>query len=163
MKKISSSVGSRNLDLSLGLIDINIGGYSQHHIDVRSGAVTTGMQKLADRFVVTLFNQAGSTKHDDQFGTYLIQGILVGSSMNFGVVQSNIAIAVERAKSQIIDDDNSPGYKDVLPDDERLEDAVCDSVEYDAKTGVLRMYVSLTNVVGEDYTYVLPVNLAFFG
>lgn len=160
MQNVSSNLGILPLDISLG--DVAVGtGYARHALGLGNGKVSAGMQKLADRFIVTLFNILGTTKHDATFGTELIPGIAVGSSMNFGVLQSNIAVAVSEAELQIQADDENEVYTDVLPDTEKLASAVCDEVEYDVKAGAIRLYVSLTSEAGESYTYILPANLAF--
>ena len=160
MKGKTSNFGARPLGLSLGDFG-SAPGEGRHWQDFGTGKATAGMQKLADRFVVVLFNMLGSTKHDAEFGTELIPGIAIGSSMNFGVVQSNVAAAVSDAVSQIISDDADSAYTDSQEPDETLESAVCESVEYETGTGVLRLYVTLTSAAGEEYTYVLPANLEF--
>ncbi len=161
MDRVSSVIGTKNLDVSLGLMELGINTYTRHQINLDPGYITAGMQKLADRFIITLFNLLGSTKHDENFGTELVTDVMIGSAMNFGIVQSNVAIAVSSAASQIISDDESEDYQDTQDEDEMLDSAVCDSVEYDVKTGALKLYVTLTNKAGEEYTYVLPVNLEF--
>lgn len=161
MKNMTSNVAVKSLDLGLGDLVPTVNTYSRHYIELGNGKVTTGMQKVADRFTVTFLNMVGSTEHDPDFGTGLIAGISIGSSMNFGVLQSNIAVAVSEAEQQIIYDDTDDIYKDSQPDDEKLASAVCDAVEYVPKFGVLKIYVTLTNVAGEEYTYVLPANLLF--
>lgn len=163
MQEVSSFVGLHPKGICLGdLLDVpSSTKYVPRDLDFSAGKVSVGMQNLADRFIVTLFNILGSTKHDPDFGTSLMSDLLLGSSMNFGVVQSAVAVAVSEAERQIILDDENGSYSDGAGDDEMLESAVCDNVLYNPGGSVLKMYVSLTSKAGESYTYVLPANLAF--
>jgi len=159
MDKYTANLGTKNLDISLyALSELPSSRYQQVHPDPVN-SVSAGMQKLADRFVVTLLNQRGSTKHDSRFGTTLLQNMLLGSSLNFGAVQTAAAIAVSQAETQLRDDDASDVYTDNAGPDEKLYSAICTDVGYDPKDGIVRLYVSLTNEAGESYTYILPANL----
>lgn len=160
MRSISTNIGNKPVSLVFGLSEISTGSYARRPTNFGGGKVASGIQALIDRFTITLFNQAGSTKHDESFGTRLIEETIIGSSMNFGYVQSAVAIAVERAASIIRNEDSSNPDTAALPLSERLKSAVCNSVEYNTKTGTIKMYVSLTSQAGEDYIYTLPVDLA---
>lgn len=162
MKDYTRNLGTRDVGISFGdLAGLPSTDYRQRHLDIGTNEVSAGMQKLADRFILVLFSIAGSTKHDETYGTSLMSGLLFGSSMNFGLVQSAAAIAVAEAAAQLSNEDSmavSP-YTEELRDDEMLESAECTGVSYNPKESVLRLYVSLTNKAGESYTYMLPASL----
>lgn len=162
MKAVSRNVGTKGLDLSLlQPTEFPSTAFQRMDMGVGSNAVSAGLQQLADRFTLILFTPSGSLGHDKRFGTDLLKNLVIGSSLDFGAVQTAAALAVLQAERQILDEDgleNSP-YTDAHGDDARLDSAVCTDVSYEPSSGTLKLYVSLTNKAGESYTYILPANL----
>lgn len=162
MQGTSRNIGLKAVDISLlQLSETPSDVYQQMGMELGSNQASPGLQKLANRFVMVLFTPLGAVKHDPDFGTTLLQNLSIGSSLNFGAVQTEVALAILQAERQLKQEDelvDSP-YSDVPDPDEQLESAVCTDVSYEPRGGILRLYVSLTNKAGESYTYILPANL----
>lgn len=162
MKDFTSNIGTKAVDLSLlQLSNFPSDEYQKMGMDLGANQASPGLQKLVNRFVLILFTPVGTVQHDPAFGTTLMQNLSIGSSLNFGAVQTAAGLAVLQAERQIKKEDSlavSP-YSDKPTPDEELESAVCTDVSYEPRGGILRLYVSLTNKVGESYTYILPANL----
>ena len=162
MARISENVGTKGLDLSLlQLTERPSTSFQRMDMNLGANAVSAGMQKLADRFSLILFTPVGAVGHDPEFGTTLMQDLVMGSSLNFGAVQTAAALSVLQAERQLLDEDGmeEDPYSDNLGDDGKLDSAVCTDVSYEPSTRTLKLYVSLTNKAGESYTYILPANL----
>jgi len=122
--------------------------------------VVTGMQKLAQRFTVLLLTILEDVHLDPTQGTTLMQDLLWGAAQNAGTVAGVVSFALLDTVTQLRDEEGEDELYGELPDDEKIDTAILEDFDVDVTNGSIFLRVALTNQVGEDYTYVLPIAVA---
>ncbi len=118
----------------------------------------TGIQKMAQRYVLALTTAIGSVRFDETFGTAFWSNIQRGSAQNAGMMRAAFAFASLDAQRLLAADNLRDGYGDI-PADERLVSAELTDFNMDSASGTLYLKVDLTSAAGTAYTYELPVEL----
>jgi hypothetical protein len=130
---------SGDILLAPSLADPSTGGY-----------VITGIQKLAQRFIVELFREQGTTTFRPGLGTTFLTEARYGSFRTQADVISAFARAVSQIRvnlqAQESDDD---------PDDERFLDAEVLSVVVESER--VAIYANLISRAGRDRQFVFPI------
>jgi hypothetical protein len=117
------------------------------------GLICTGVQKVAQTWLILFLTEEGSVLGDvnrgTQFLTYLRQGrIQTGSD-----VESYFAIASDKVKRTMDIDAEGRG----LPDDERLDDAFLRDFEISQALSRLYLKVYIRTIAGEGREIFVPV------
>jgi hypothetical protein len=116
--------------------------------------VTTGIQKVAQRFVLGLLTEKGSQFHDPSYGTYFLRELKLGGSNNnarFQLVFNNASVDILSQQNVRLTGDE--------PDDEVLASVVLQSFSFPTPDKLM-MTVKLLSRAGESRVVRLPVTLA---
>lgn len=116
--------------------------------------VTTGIQKISQRFLIGLMTELGSQTHEPGFGTLFMIEVKYGAANSSAKFQ----IAFRNAAAAIIAQQNTrlTGNE---PDDEVLTEANLVSYSFPTPDRII-MNVELTSRAGSSRVVVLPVTLA---
>lgn len=120
----------------------------------------TGMQKMAQRFTILLLTRLGDIHFDQDAGTTFIVDMFRGASQSSGSVGSAFAFASTDVLQQMRQADRDVELYGPIPADEQIVNATLESFDVDYSTATLRLRISLENLEGSAYTYVMPVTVA---
>jgi len=151
------SIANTTTDYTGRTIDINIAGSK----DGRSlspmtmsfgntSSYMTGVQKLVQRYTISLLTKLGSQTDTPGFGTNFItslQGNLTASDIEHILVFANAKVISEFRKYQ--------ESTDGLPLDEQINTVTIDSLTYEL--GVLNLKLSISTLAGNTIDYILPI------
>lgn len=115
-----------------------------------AGRVTTGVQKLAQRFVVELFRERGSTPFWPTLGTTFLTEARFGEFRTQVDVISAFARAVAQLRPVLQAAESADD-----PDDERFVDAEVLSVEVTPGRAIIR--TELVTRAGRNRTFIFPI------
>lgn len=118
----------------------------------------TGLQKLAQRYVVALLTALGSVRFDSTFGTDVVAELAGGVSRSAAGVSNAFNFASADALDTLRSEDSDTLYGDT-PDDERLARARLLDFNVDISSGTLYLDVQLDSVAGDAYVYQMPVTI----
>jgi len=118
----------------------------------------TGIQKMVQRYVVTLLTMLGSVRFDTVFGTDVVADLSVGMTRNTAGLSNAFNFASSDALDILKAEDSNILYG-VTPDDERVARAILLDFNVDIASGTLYLDVQLNSVAGESYTYKMPVTI----
>jgi len=121
---------------------------------VALGKVTTGIQKLVQKFLVIFLTDEGSVTYDSTFGTAFMPYVRGGLLRD----EADIAAAFDQAVSVTQERLDLDASEDT-PDDETLESVELTDIEISRETGLLRLSARLTTAAGESVTVVIPIAL----
>ena len=116
--------------------------------------IVTGIEKMAQRFVVAFINAIGSTKFRDGHGTDLIPLAARGMIYNMATLETAAAAANLSALNQLMEAD---GEAEDTPDDERITESEVENLEFSQENARVRISIRLTTAAGKSYVYVIPV------
>jgi len=120
--------------------------------------VTTGIQKLAQQYVITLFTAPGSDTVEPLIGTTIGEVLLGGIAPVEEEIRHFINIGNSEAEEQIATDqqDVLDAGLESIPEDEQLASATVLDVRIRDKTRV-EFDVLLTTVAGDSRAYIVPL------
>ena len=116
--------------------------------------VVTGIQKLAQIFVVRFFTAENSKLMDPNDGTLFAENIYKLQSIDTATVIHYINVSTRQTLEQMQDEEVESD-----PDDEKITDLSAYDISYDISAGILSVYFSLETEAGTDYNFILPVKL----
>jgi hypothetical protein len=119
------------------------------------GLVTTGIQKVAQTWLILFLTPRGSA-FDAEKGTDFIHDMRTGRIRTENDVSLSFASAAELVRVQ---QDNEEAVAS-LPLDERLDDAELQSFEIDRNAATLILYVRITTLAGDGLDLFVPVPVA---
>jgi hypothetical protein len=114
-----------------------------------SGEICTGLQKLAQRFLIVLLTEKGSVKYFPDQGTNFMIALAQGRVHNETDMRAVFGLAMQELASQMLDDET-----DTDPDDERFSGAELRAIL------VQPGYVNLTIAIAsrdDAATIILPI------
>lgn len=120
-----------------------------------SAKVVTGIQKMAQRYMIVLLTRLNDSYFAPEQGTTFWRDMMRGASQNPGRVNMAFNFASVDAVSQMQAEDGDSVFGSI-PDDERIVSAVLVDFDFNVETSTLMLKVVLTNKQGDTYTYVLP-------
>lgn len=118
------------------------------------GLICTGIQKLAQRFVLEFLTPAGSIPYKPNRGSSFITDVRQGRVRSNVDVVAYFASAVAGLAANLISED-----LETDPDDERYEDAVLDGFSL-TTDGKLVLNVSVTSAAGSSRTVIMPISVS---
>lgn len=124
---------------------------SLHGDGVHSGRITTGIQKLAQRFTLELLTEAGSIKYNPTRGCDFI------TTLRAGGIQSQIDLFVAFSSALVDIKRNLQAEElETDPDDEKYDSAEILNVTF--SPGQAAVYVKINSVAGDSRTVIAPIN-----
>ena len=118
-----------------------------------SGALTTGIQKLAQRFLLELLTEKGSLLYDPDRGTFFITKFRMGLMQTSQDLYSSFSSAVADAKIQLSQEES-----DQDPLDERFSDASLLGASLLGDQASLS--IRLTSQAGDSRVVIYPLRVA---
>lgn len=122
-----------------------------------TGLITTGIQKMAQTWMMLFLTERGSMLHKPRRGSSFLTAMRRGRIRTSGDVTAEFGLASELVKRTMRVDAARAGN---IPLDEQIGDAQLISHELDHGTSTLRLRIRLTSAAGVGQTLVLPVPLA---
>lgn len=124
---------------------------SLHGDGAHSGRITTGIQKLAQRFILELLTEAGSMKYNPTRGCDFMTTLRVGG------VQSQLDLFVAFSSALVDVRKNLQAEEsETDPDDEKYDSAEIINVTF--SPGEAAVYVKINSVAGDSRTVIAPIN-----
>lgn len=121
--------------------------------DTQNGSVCTGIQKLAQRWIIEFFTARGSMAfHMAERGSDFMRWVRRGYLQSEFDVRAYFNFAAQQVDSNLRREESSD-----MPDDERLQSATLDQLQL--MDGALELSVTLNSVAGDTRKIVLPINL----
>ncbi len=120
-----------------------------------AGLVTTGIQKVAQTWLVLFLTPRGSAFEPGK-GTDFIRDMRTGRIRTENDVSLSFAAAAELV---LIQQDNVEAIEQ-LPLDERLADAELQSFVIDRNASLLKLFVRITSLAGDGLDLFVPVPVA---
>lgn len=131
-------------------------GSGLYSIDVRRGFTDarfgTGADKLVFEVVYCLLTTLGSVPSDQEFGTLLPAAIGRVSINDTAELQNFVQVEFNRAQAIII----ARQRDQQLPEDQRLQRLVADSIEADKTQSMLTITAVVTNAAGQSVGMTIP-------
>lgn len=118
------------------------------------GQVTTGIQKVAQTFVVRFLTRKGSRPFNPRFGTGFIPGILTAN-----LTDADMAVLFREAVDDLLEQSRAEAARPAAPADETLVNAELLAYAVPAEDQLL-LTIQLQTAAGEQRTVILPVSLA---
>lgn len=153
MTEISTNYDNRLVDL---LIFQNVDPLRKKEVYLGlgdEGYVCTGIQKVAQTFLVNFLTDRGSNPWDLLKGTDFLPNLRAGLIIDDNTLQAEFQIALLESTEYIRR--NTPAD---TPDDEQFRTA--DLMSWDISNGKLTMYIKVESVAGESRDYIVPVTVA---
>lgn len=116
---------------------------------VNTGEICTGLQKLAQRFIIVLLTEKGSVKYFPTQGTDFMIALGQGRVHNETDMRAVFGLAMQELTTQMLDDE-----ADTDPDDERFKEATLQALT------VIPGYVNMTIAISSrsaSATIILPI------
>ena len=121
-----------------------------------AGRAVTGMQKLAQRYVITLLSSVDKTYGEPGYGTLFWESVVRGILRSASAASSLFNYSNVLAVNQLIAEDAL--YPDT-PEDERIESARLLDIHVDKNAASTAFVVDLVSRAGEHYVYKVPVSM----
>lgn len=118
------------------------------------GAVTTGIQKMAQTFAILFLTETGSVPSAPTRGTGFITAIRQGAIIDEASLQSEFVLAAQLVKNFMALEAEITNP----PLDETLADATLKNFDLDEGAGKITIYVLLTSAAGTSWDLYLPLN-----
>ncbi len=150
----------RTVDLLLLKTVLNVPA-SNHRVDVDVSNVSgkpmivTGVEKLAQRFLLTFVNAIGSTKFMDSFGTEIVPKVATGWIYNQATLDAAASAANLAARTQVAFADQGLD----TPDDETLVNSEVLYARFSREKASVMISIKLTTAAGASYVYIIPVGV----
>lgn len=119
-----------------------------------SGEVTTGIQKLMQKWAILFLTETGSLEYHPDLGTRFLTLASQGAIRDLETARSEFRLGAKRVSNILI------ALQTANPDtptDERLEKAELIATNLDKAQGLLTMTVNITSEAGSDHDIILPV------
>ena len=115
--------------------------------------MTTGIEKLVQRFTLLFLTQLGTIKNCENEGTEFLSALISGNIYDLNTLKAAASAANKAVATQIAAEDEDLD----TPDDERLESSVVSDLGMDRANATVYVTVTLTTAAGETYKYTTPV------
>lgn len=115
--------------------------------------MTTGIEKLVQRFTLLFLTQVGTIKNCEDEGTEFLSALGSGNIYDINTLRAAASAANKAVFTQIRNEDIDLD----TPDDELLESSVISDLELDRSKATVYVTITLTTAAGEKYTYTTPV------
>lgn len=117
-----------------------------------SGQICTGVQKLAQRWLLEFMTEVGSMPGLPTRGTDFMAATRNGSLRTAASITTEFNFAAYTASVNLQNEEN-----DTWPDDERISSAELDNLEF--APGSAKLYVSIYSRAGNSRQVILPVSI----
>ncbi len=151
------SIANVTTDYTDRTIDINISGAKDGRTTSAmalsfgdTSSYITGVQKLVQRYSISLLTAIGSQPDTPDAGTSFVtslRGNLTAADIEHVIVFANAKIIAEFREYQ--------DATDGLPLDEQINTVTIDSITYEQ--GVLNLKLSISTMAGDTIDYILPI------
>jgi hypothetical protein len=119
-----------------------------------SGQVTTGIQKLVQKWTILFFTETGSMEYQPDLGTRFLTVASQGGLRDVMGVKSEFRLAAKTVQNTLTPlEEADPN----MPADEKLGSAELTAVSLDKTAGKLNMTVTITSQAGTSHDIILPV------
>ena len=115
--------------------------------------MTTGIEKLAQRFAQLFLTQAGTVKNRDTEGTDFMTLLGSGRIYDDNTLRSAAAAANKAVFNQMRTEDLALN----TPDDEMLASSTITELKLDRSTATVSVTFALVTAAGDKYVYTIPV------
>lgn len=126
---------------------------SQSLASAQGGTITVGIQKLAQRFLITLLQNVGSMPFQPSRGTAFVSSIRTGEVRTETDALAAFALAVGAIGPQLQSAETSDD-----PDDERFQDA--ELVNMTISPDQITLRINVISQAGDDRQIILPLATA---
>lgn len=120
----------------------------------RSPRMTTGIEKLVQRFAYLFLTQVGTVRNRNTEGTEFMSLLGSGHIYDENTLRSAAASAGKAVYNQIRTEDRSLD----TPDDEALESATVTGLVLDRSKATVSVTFLIRTVSGDTYKYTIPVS-----
>ena len=117
--------------------------------------IVSGVEKMAQRYVIAFLNAMGSTKFRPDHGTDIVPRVATGLVYSIATLESAAAEANMLAARQL----SMADADEDTPDDERLVSSEVTNLEFMRERSRIRISVKLTTAAGDSYVYIIPVGI----
>ena len=117
--------------------------------------IVSGVEKMAQRYVIAFLNAMGSTKFRPDHGTDIVPRVATGLVYSIATLESAAAEANMLAARQL----SMADADEDTPDDERLVSSEVTNLEFIRERSRIRISVKLTTAAGDSYVYIIPVGI----
>lgn len=117
----------------------------------------TGLQKLIQRYVITLLTSLGDVFTDPGWGTDFLHKIMRGAGRYAGYITTTFAFANVDAINKLREDERNTDLYGPIPDDERIAGAYLTGFEADPASASISLSINISNLAGATTVYVVPV------
>jgi len=150
----TTNYSGRTVDLLL----LQFVGTPQADVRVRPDAanvprMTTGIEKLVQRFAQLFLTQVGTVRNRDTEGTDFMSLLGSGHIYDDNTLRSAAAAANKAVFNQMRTEDLVLN----TPDDEMLESSTITDLSMDRSTATVSVTFALTTAAGDKYVYTIPV------
>lgn len=119
-----------------------------------TGQITSGIQKLAQKWVILFLTEEGSLEYHPTLGNRFLILASQGALQDVATVRSEFELAAQDVATELAD-----VTPDDAPLDERLESAELTDVNIDKATQRLVLNVTITSEAGTQHDILLPVSV----
>lgn len=119
-----------------------------------SGQITTGIQKLVQKWAILFFTELGSMEYQLELGTRFLTVASQGGIRDVLQAKSEFNLAAQQIQQTLsLLEEANPD----MPADEKLDSAKLIAVSLDKAAGKLNMTVTITSEAGTSHDVILPV------
>ena len=137
-----------------------VGSYAvTQSIAMSSPKIVTGIQKLVQRYAITLLTRLGDVYLAPERGTAFLDRIQRGGGRSRGHILQTFAFANTDAIRQMRVDDGDTATYGEIPTDEQIRSAQLVDYSVDFTTSTLSLTVFIESNAGTSFTYVIPVTV----
>lgn len=144
-------VGKPEADLKTGRTATNV-----------APKIVSGIEKAVQRYAKLFLTHTGSVRLAPGAGNDLLQSVKTGQVSNAAYFGHLFAVANMTTLEAIAEDDNNSAFGEIAGD-ERIVSADLEDMELEPSTGTASLQIRITTAVGEDYTFIVPVEMGISG
>jgi hypothetical protein len=119
-----------------------------------AGEVCVGLQKLAQRFILTFFTIKGSIAYNTNAGTNFMSSLQQGQIQTESSLLSYFTLAEQDARRQLLAEQLSTD-----PTDEQYQSAVLTGSSIGNPPGTVQLQITLTSVAGSTAQFIFPIQV----
>ena len=120
-------------------------------------SITTGMQKVVQRYAKLLLTDLGSVKFDKEVGGDLLTSIRKGEIQSNAYLAFVFNIASDNAVRKMKHDDGLTDIYGEQPSDEKITEAILVDYAVMPEKATIHVHVRIVTEAGENYVYLVPV------
>jgi hypothetical protein len=120
-----------------------------------SGKITTGIQKLVQKWAILFLTEIGSMEYHTDLGTRFLMLASQGGIRDVATARGEFQLGAQLVQNALAELET-----DAMPADEKLESAVLTAVSLDRASGLLNMTVTITSEAGTAHDAILPIPVA---